>query len=95
MGVYGVLNPADLSICILALASISSSRTEVRPCKKGSLQEISFKTSCSSSLVRGMGEGEQKEHMVHTVCACAYTYTNGLVAELGVCTNMTINGSHE
>ena len=36
-------------------------------------------------------KGEEKEHLVHTVC----NYTQGHVAELGVCTNMTINDSRE
>ena len=36
-------------------------------------------------------EGEEKERLVHTVC----NYSQGHVAELGACTNMTINDSHE
>ena len=38
-------------------------------------------------------EGEEKEHLVHT--AHARNYSKGHVVELGVCTNMTINGSCE
>ena len=36
-------------------------------------------------------EDEEKEHLVHTVC----NYSQGHMAELGVCTNMTINDSCE
>ena len=50
-------------------------------------------TGCGLASFPGTEGGEEKERLVHTCLRMRVIIAKGHVAELGACTNMTINGS--